>query len=778
VPVRLFPFVLLSALALLFFADLLMHPDQVLYSDHSDLLAMHLPMKRFLVRSWHETGELPVWNPYSFGGMPFLADVQVAAFYPPHVVLYFLNEEQVGPALSWLVVAHVILAGWAMYLYARRQQLDRLPALIAAIGFMFAGKWLMHILAAGHYIMVPLAWLPLVLLFLERAIRRGSVLSAVLAGVFYAFIILGTHPQMTLYAGVFIALWTLGTALWSRQGDNETPRSARKALLTWAFLGALAAVTAIALSAVQLVPALNAAREATRGVGVAPSEILKGTVPTLLSLIGPPVLPTGWWEAQGGLGILWLATAVLAPVLLGGLVRYRAFVALLLLLFALGGAAVFQWLPGFKLFILPGRMLMLAALPVALLAGTATHELIQNSARMSAVRGLWLAVALAATVIYGGVALWLHNTHGGGDYWFPLCVTLPAMFVLLCRPSGVGRRRWQALWLCVLLVDAWTLTHWLVAVRSQADVYPISPSVQFLIDRQKELHAKGERMRVLARGLPGDPAGTPLGSGLSMIGGVELESVLGYNSFDVRRYKEYLQFIEDSDDPIEPRVGIYGYPIVDLTLRDRPFVIRNKSLLDLLNVRYLIQPSNLAPPLQRKLDAGPGEPTHEGSGWRKVMEDTRAEAYSFTNHGIEALPAFTVYENLDVLPRAFCVPSVKVRTNGAPPLPALRSVDFRKAALLESSAGPIDPTKIGGEPRAARIKEYAPNRVVLEISPTAADQFLVLCDPWSKQWSVTVDGQVSEVQRSSFLFRAVRVPAGAREVIFRATVMSNEVTGP
>ncbi|HEV3446358.1 MAG TPA: hypothetical protein VG099_17065, partial [Gemmataceae bacterium] len=60
---RLRPYLLLALLGLLFFSDLVLHPAQILYADHSDLLAMHLPMKRFLVRSWHETGELPLWNP-------------------------------------------------------------------------------------------------------------------------------------------------------------------------------------------------------------------------------------------------------------------------------------------------------------------------------------------------------------------------------------------------------------------------------------------------------------------------------------------------------------------------------------------------------------------------------------------------------------------------------------------------------------------------------------------------------------------------------------------
>ena len=56
VPKRLRVPLILTLLGLLFFADLLLHPTRVLYSDHSDLLAMHLPAKRFLVRELHATG--------------------------------------------------------------------------------------------------------------------------------------------------------------------------------------------------------------------------------------------------------------------------------------------------------------------------------------------------------------------------------------------------------------------------------------------------------------------------------------------------------------------------------------------------------------------------------------------------------------------------------------------------------------------------------------------------------------------------------------------------
>src|SRR5207247_11450386 len=118
VRVHLRSLLLLLALDLVFFHALVLHPTHILYSDHSDLIAEHIPAKRFLVRSFQETGELPLWCPHMFAGSPFVHDIQVAMFYPPHLALLLLPEETVGPALSWLVVLHVLLAGWLMYGYA------------------------------------------------------------------------------------------------------------------------------------------------------------------------------------------------------------------------------------------------------------------------------------------------------------------------------------------------------------------------------------------------------------------------------------------------------------------------------------------------------------------------------------------------------------------------------------------------------------------------------------------------------------------------------------
>src|SRR5205807_2682553 len=100
----------------------------------------------------------------------------------------------------------------------------------------------------------------LVALCFERSLRRRSPGWAAAAGAALALLVLGTHPQWTLYAAVFLVAWTAGTALEGAGGWRATAAG----LARWAALGALTAATALALAAVQLLPTLEAAGQSCR----------------------------------------------------------------------------------------------------------------------------------------------------------------------------------------------------------------------------------------------------------------------------------------------------------------------------------------------------------------------------------------------------------------------------------------------------------------------------------------------------------------------------------
>lgn len=182
-------------------------------------------------------GELPLWNPFSNCGAPYLAQWGPMVFYPLSLV-YLLFP--LPWSLSYFCLGHLLLGGIAMYLLAHRWVADRFAASLAGFAYVFNGVSLSCLMWPNYQ--VALAWMPLVVLCNERAWQQGGRW-LVWGAVVTALQLLSGVPEIVLLT------WLAVGAL----VGNELLQAAGR---RWAILGRLSLVVLLAagLAAIQLLP--------------------------------------------------------------------------------------------------------------------------------------------------------------------------------------------------------------------------------------------------------------------------------------------------------------------------------------------------------------------------------------------------------------------------------------------------------------------------------------------------------------------------------------------
>jgi hypothetical protein len=410
-----------------------------------------------------------------------------------------------------------------------------------------------------------------------------------------------------------------------------------------------------------------------------------------------------------------------------------------LVVFALGGAALLDWLPGFDLFRVPARMLLIAAFPLAYLAGVATD--VVSRAGWSHEARLHLSRGFRRAVLFAGLPAVLGLAFSSGEVWTPFVVYCVVLFVSLFlfvrilqpRPTSPGTR--TAIWIGILLAELVAPVATLPEVRPQAELYPTSPIMDALTSPPEP-----GRVRALDWDV-GDPDARAsflgIGAPQSMVHGVPTPR--GYNPLDVRHYREFLAFILNDDRPLRG-----NSPYTQQVFPN--FEVGNPELFGLLCVTHRIAPDDAA--------ALPGD-------WKPLFTDPAPPAPPPLAPGSpNPLPPQTLSMAANARPRAWVVPRAETMPTGRE-LAALKGRDFSQTVLITADALPQ--TK-EGKAGAARVVEYQPNRVVAELD--GAGGWLVLSEVWFPGWTCRVDGVEVPVYRANHAFRAVPVPPGARRAEF------------
>ncbi len=467
------PVVLLYLLlAALFYAPLLLgartFPD-------GDFTHHFLPFSLFQQAALR-AGQLPLWNPYTYSGHPFLADTQAAVFYPVSNLLLLLTLPWPGPGarLYWLQVealVHLALAGWFTYLLVRTLTQSRWGGLIAGCCFAFSG-YITGYPPLQLAVLRTAIWLPLLLWLLYRA-RQDATRWRWWGGAacVYATMFFAGHPQTFLHSSYVMGAWLIWLFFVARHNQplssppllregtvgRETVRP-RNALLGISLFFLLA----IGLSAAQLLPSLEFTHFSVRAnVDYA---FVSGGFPLQDSwqLLLPGVLTqfSPLYIGIIGLGLALIAILALrsphSPQVLAAAplkINYFLLIIALLFLFLSYGNNSFlyplfyRFAPGWDLFRGQERAAFVVAFGLSVLAGMGAAAIPQLPYGLRRRLAILLAMLVSASVYLFGILWQLLGQTAVSQVHYLIIALLTILFALvlvvcLVIPGWDRRRAW------------------------------------------------------------------------------------------------------------------------------------------------------------------------------------------------------------------------------------------------------------------------------------------------------------------------------------------------
>ncbi len=712
-----------------------------------DLGLTHYPQRVFAAQMLRQ-GQLALWNPYVLCGFPLLAEGQMGILYPLSSLLALPIPSHL--AFTLFIVAHYSLAAVFTYLLVRSLAVSRSGAFVAALAFALSGYLMAQLTNLG--IMTGSVWLPLILCCFLRAVRFRSYIWAALSGAAIALQILTAQPQVVFYSLLTLVIYCC-FALVYRRG------TLRPMTLLVILLVALA--VAGGLAAPQLLPTVELQRLSLRAGGLdyetmtsfslSPYHLIAFLFPNFL---GNPV--------SGYIGLPFFgehhAYIGLWPLLAAGLawrrrqeehVLFFAILAAASLLLALGGQTplylLLRYVPGFNLFRIPARWLLVLTLALAVLSGYGFEVLLQEGRRLAPFFKKLIFVGLVLAPCSAALFFFKKALLRGINYVLAEVYDGMSVHVLKALVKGLPafpdapQSNWLAKALPPLLNPL--LFFWLLWIGGGLLLY---------LYRSGKIPWSSSRGAFLALVV----------FDLFLTGGTTINAVEDPSYWQAR----------DSTLFLQENIGLYRlYP---LEMDHYP----PRSLGEHFPTLYSIQSVGGSSPInlvrsEDFMGALRDYPRLLNLAGVKYILTAGREPERWPNRLrlVYAEEGLNVYENLDVLPRAFVVYQAEV-AGADEALTRLRSADFdpSTAIILEDQEA-LAAVEGEGASRlvsdSVRIVEYDPQRVVIKAELERAG-FLFLSDTCYPGWRAHVDGERQRIYCADYLFRAVPLPAGRHTIEF------------
>ena len=107
-----------------------------LVNPHSDQYIAGYAFRDFAAQSLRSGQGIPQWNPYLFGGLPYVAAMHGDIFYPTALLRVILPTDV---AMTWGFIIHTFLAGYFTYAFLRAWGLGFFPSLVGGMAYLLGG---------------------------------------------------------------------------------------------------------------------------------------------------------------------------------------------------------------------------------------------------------------------------------------------------------------------------------------------------------------------------------------------------------------------------------------------------------------------------------------------------------------------------------------------------------------------------------------------------------------------------------------------------------------
>lgn len=331
------------------------------------------------------------WSSYEFAGLPAFADPGEAVQYPVQFVFAHLVGSWAG-----FVVAAYVLAAIFTYAYVYYLTGSAAAAFVSGLALGLSEAMIERLAHMGF--LHGIAWLPLIVLAIDRLRESRRLGWLALGAVAMACCILAGHPQPAVYIGGVAALYAVTGGVAEREKAGYYLRA-----LGVFVLGAI-------LAAVRLVPFVESTTQMARDeIGFGQFVSHTNTPAQLWSAIFPTVLHEGReGPTYVGLVTLLLAlTGVFGGWRRGWKVKFWLAVVVGSVLFGLGAYTplarfVYDYVPIYNQLRVTSRHLFIAAFGAAVLAGIGLSELLSRrvARRWTATVAIGFSAVLLAGVIY------------------------------------------------------------------------------------------------------------------------------------------------------------------------------------------------------------------------------------------------------------------------------------------------------------------------------------------------------------------------------------------